>query len=116
MQPVAPGGRRLISAVRGNGFLVGDELVAPALLITVANALSLGPLDFDTLAPDAVPALAGIDLLLLGTGAILKRAPAAFAAGMRERGIRVEPMDSRAAARTYNVLATEDRPVAALIL
>jgi uncharacterized protein len=35
---------------------------------------------------------------------------------MRARGVRIEPMDSPAAARTFNVLVAEERLVAALIL
>ncbi len=43
-------------------------------------------------------------------------APVAFVAGAAALGIRVEVMDSAAAARTFNVLVAEDRPVAALLL
>jgi uncharacterized protein len=37
-------------------------------------------------------------------------------ARLRERGLGPEVMDSRAAARTYNLLLSEGRAVAALIL
>ena len=38
------------------------------------------------------------------------------ARGLRDAGIVVEPMDTGAACRTYNVLMAEDRRVAAALL
>ncbi len=98
------------------GWVVGGRLYAPALLITADLVQSLGPLALETLDAAVLPPLDDIDLLLLGTGATLSRPPAAFTAAARARGLRVEPMDSPAAARTFNVLAGEERQVAALIL
>src|SRR3546814_7589600 len=56
-----------------------------------------------------------LDLLLIGTGAQLRRPARALIEAMNARGIGVEPMDSRAAARTYNLLAGEGRRVGAAL-
>jgi uncharacterized protein len=40
----------------------------------------------------------------------------ALRATLKESGIAAEPMDTGAACRTYNVLAAEDRRVAAALL
>ncbi|MGL4279413.1 MAG: MTH938/NDUFAF3 family protein [Albidovulum sp.] len=62
-------------------------------------------------------ALAGsVDVLLYGTGAMMARAPAAMVAALDTAGIGVEAMASDAAARTYNVLLSEGRRVAAALL
>lgn len=50
-------------------------------------------------------------LILLGTGERLIFPPAAVLAVGRNRGIGIEVMDNRAAARTYNVLLSEERDV-----
>lgn len=50
-------------------------------------------------------------LILLGTGARLVFPPADLLNIARRRGIGLEVMDNRAAARTYNVLLSEERNV-----
>ena len=63
-------------------------------------------------AADLDPLLAcGLPLILLGTGARLVFPPPALLAAVRTRGIGLEVMDNRAAARTYNVLLAEGREV-----
>lgn len=109
-------GRARIEGRSADGWVVDGRLYRPALLITAERAESLAGLSFEALNPDAVPDLDGADLLLLGSGQTLRRPPRPFVEGMRTRGVRVEPMDSPAAARTFNVLVAEERLVAALIL
>lgn len=53
----------------------------------------------------------GAPLILLGTGARLVFPPAPLLHAVRARGIGLEVMDNRAAARTYNVLLGEGRDV-----
>ena len=56
------------------------------------------------------------EIILVGTGDTLRFPPAAWTAGYLARGIGVEIMDTAAACRTYNVLLSEDRRVAAALL
>ena len=109
-------GRARIEGRSADGWVVDGRLYRPALLITAERAESLGTLALETLEADAMPDLDGADLLLLGSGATLRRPQKPFAEAMRARGVRIEPMDSPAAARTFNVLAAEERRVAALLL
>lgn len=97
------------------GWVVGGLLYSPALLLSGSVAYSLPALSFDALATADLPLLDDVELLLLGTGEIFRRPPPEFVSVMQKRGWRVEPMDSRAAARTFNVLAAEERLVGALI-
>lgn len=99
-----------------DGWIVAGRLYRPALLVTAAFAGTLPGLTPEGLAAVRLPELDNVDLLLLGTGGSLHHPPATFAQGLRPRGWRVEAMDSASAARTFNVLAAEDRLVAALIL
>jgi uncharacterized protein len=61
---------------------------------------------------DAVLALEP-EVVLLGSGATQAFPPAAVLAACLKRGVGLETMTNAAAARTYNVLASEDRRVVA---
>ena len=57
------------------------------------------------------------ELVVFGSGSKLRFAPPALLRGLMARRIGVETMDTQAACRTYNILASEGRNVvAALIL
>jgi uncharacterized protein len=58
----------------------------------------------------------GIELLLLGTGRDFLLPSQMLRSGLSEAGIRIEPMDTGAACRTYNVLLAEGRPVGAALI
>jgi len=57
-----------------------------------------------------------VELLLLGLGRRIAPVPAALRQALKARGIAVEPMDTGAACRTFNVVVAEDRRVAAALL
>lgn len=103
-------------AIEGYGpgfFRVGSHILRGASLITPWDAGAWGGLS-DTAAPLS---LAGrIDVLLLGLGGDISAIPPAFIAALDAAGIGVEPMNTPAAARTYNVLLGEGRRVAAALL
>lgn len=76
---------------------------------------SMDALDRAALA-EVLDAGAEIMLLLLGTGPALVRPPRDVAAAFADAGIALEAMDTGAAARTYNVLLAEGRPIAAALI
>jgi uncharacterized protein len=55
------------------------------------------------------------ELVLLGTGARQRFAPAQIRSAFAGRGIGIESMDLGAACRTFNILVQEDRRVAAAL-
>jgi uncharacterized protein len=57
-----------------------------------------------------------ISLFFLGTGATLVPLPREVRAAFDEAGLWLEVMDTGAAARTYNVLLAEGRPIAAALI
>jgi uncharacterized protein len=58
----------------------------------------------------------GPEVVLLGTGARLQFAQPALLRPLMQRRIGIETMDTRAACRTYNILAGEGRRVVALLI
>ncbi|QFT32270.1 hypothetical protein FIV00_17395 [Labrenzia sp. THAF82] len=57
-----------------------------------------------------------IEVLLIGTGTELRPLPQDLKTLFREAGILADPMSTGAAVRTFNVLLSEDRAVAAALL
>ncbi|HSC07837.1 MAG TPA: Mth938-like domain-containing protein, partial [Steroidobacteraceae bacterium] len=56
------------------------------------------------------------EIVILGTGAAQRFPRPELGQALAATGVGVEVMDSRAACRTYNILATEGRKVVAAIL
>lgn len=98
----------------GPGFFrVGGSVVQGAVLTGPS-----GTVRWDGLQDrQALLALASeIDVLLIGTGAEIAHIPVDLRDALETAGIGVETMNSPAACRTYNVLLTEGRRVAAAVL
>ena len=108
----------VISGFSGGGFKV-DDGVYQGLLITPERAQGWAPPPIAELAEDDLAPLLALDpapeFLLLGTGATLVRPSSAIAAALGARGIGLEVMDSRAAARAWGVLRAELRWIAAAL-
>ena len=105
----------VISGFSGRGFRVDDN-VYEGLLITPQRADGWSPPPIAALTEADLAPLLALDpppeFLLLGTGATLIRPPSALTKALGARGIGIEPMDSRAAARAWGVLRAELRWVA----
>ena len=57
-----------------------------------------------------------VELIIFGSGQQLRFVPPEWVAGLMQRRIGLETMDTQAACRTYNILAGEGRKVAAALL
>lgn len=104
----------VIAGFSGGGFRV-DDRVYHGLLISPDRADGWKPPALHALTDtDIAPLLAADpapEFLLLGTGACLVHPPRAFTEALDARGIGVEVMDSRAAARAWGVLRAEGRRI-----
>lgn len=98
---------------------INDQTLRSSVIVAAMGTLQawhvrrfedLQATDFDRLA-DLQP-----EVLLLGCGARLRFAPAALTQGLIARQIGLDCMDTRAACRTYNVLASEGRRVVAALI
>ncbi len=105
----------MIAAIGRAGFKVDDGYYT-ALLITPERADGWTPPPFAALAASDIDAILGLspapEFLLLGTGTQLRQPSAAFRRAVEARGIGIEAMDSRAAARAWAVLRGEGRWIA----
>jgi uncharacterized protein len=115
--PAAPGPR--VQGFAGRAFRV-DGATYEAVLLTPEAAQAWTAPALEALgAADLAPLLAcrpAPEFILLGTGPVLRRPPFALVAALEAQGIGIEPMDSRAAARTWGLLRGEGRWIAAALL
>ena len=111
----------IVTGFAGRGFRVRDDVFPGGLLLSPVRALAWT----DAPSPDQLTVAALGDLLdieprpeflLLGTGAGLTQPPRAFVRELETKGIGVEAMDSRAAARAWGVLRAEERWIVAALL
>jgi uncharacterized protein len=117
MQADAQTGGPIVRGFVGSGFRVDDEHVIRALLMTHETAVEWTPPALADLGEDALRLLidAEPEFILIGTGATLVRPPVALVRALEDRGIGVEAMDSRAAARAWGVLRGEGRVIGAAL-
>lgn len=94
-------------------FRIGGKVVPAPCVIHAEGASTWGGYE-DT---EAILNLKlQIDFILLGTGAQMQHPPQAFRDVLEQAGIGIDSMQSASACRTYNVLASEGRRVAAVLL
>jgi uncharacterized protein len=92
---------------------IGGQVVEGPAIATATGARSWG--GYGDLGP--LLTLEGtVDVLFVGTGRQIAHPPEDLRTALEAVGIAVEAMDSPAAARTYNVLLSEGRRVAAALL
>lgn len=115
----APGGPT-IRGFSGTAFRVQDRIVPGGLWLTPDNALDWSPPAITDLRASHVAELIDTspppEFLLLGTGPSIVRPSPAFVAEIEARGFGIEVMDSRTAARAWNVLRGEDRWIVAALM
>jgi uncharacterized protein len=109
-------------AVTGYGpdwIAVNGQRHQHSLLITSTGLLQpWRPTHFDSLEASDFEVLTslGVELAVFGSGRRLRFIPPAWQAPLMATRLGLETMDTPAACRTYNILAGEGRPVAALLL
>jgi uncharacterized protein len=119
LTPLVPAGRQVIERYGEVGFRVagliyrGSVLVFPERTLPW-SAVSASDVTWESLAP--VIEHGGVQILLLGLGRAMRAVPHTLRRTLSAAGIVLEPMDTGAACRTYNVLVAEDRHVAAALL
>jgi len=119
LNPRLAPGRQLIQAYGDGGFVIAGQRWQGSVLVFPETTQAWACPDFaalglDVLAP-VVDATLIPELLLVGCGPLLRPLPPTLRAALAAAGIRVETMDTGAACRTFNVLLTEERRVAAAL-
>lgn len=111
-------GRHAIRHYAPGLLLIGDERFTSSLIIT-PDGYQLWPVTHhEELCAEVLAPVYSYqpDVIIVGTGAVQVFPPPERYLPLMQFGIGVELMDSAAAARTYNVLLTEGRRVAAAII
>lgn len=118
--PLIPQGRQIIEGYGGGGFRVSGQAYSGSTLVLPERTLSWGVTDIANLSlEDLEPVISAdpvIEVLLIGCGTAMAFIDPDLTEAARARGLALEPMDTGAACRTYNVLAAEDRRVAAAVI
>jgi uncharacterized protein len=117
--PLIPADRQVIDSYGGGGFHVSGAAYDGAILVFPDATLAWAVAGFAEVTAERLgPVIehGGIEILLLGCGKRMQPIAPALRQAMRAAGIVLEPMDTGAACRTYNVLLAEGRRVAAALL
>lgn len=119
--PATSAGANLIRGYGNGGFRVGARDHETGSVIVFAEQCSAWqpPAREDISTSDiqaVIDAAADIDILVFGCGDTFCPPPSSLRQSLREHGIVLEWMDTGAACRTFNVLLTENRQVAAALI
>jgi uncharacterized protein len=103
----------------GEGYVqVNSQRYESSLIVMAEKVLSWSASDFSGLKNEDFEKLKSLapEIVLLGTGPTQRFPHPSLTAALTAAGIGVEVMDLKAACRTYNILAAEERKVAAALL
>lgn len=118
--PLVPQGRQIIESYGGGGFTVTGESHRGSILVlpdwTGRWAVeTIEQLTLESLDP-VLAAQPPVEVLLIGCGTAMAFIEPELRQAASTRGVALEPMDTGAACRTYNVLMAEDRRVGAALI
>lgn len=118
--PLIPQGRQLIERYGNGGFRVSGESYHGSIMVLPERSdtwpvTAIEQLDLASLEP-VLSAEPAVEVLLIGCGRSMALIDPDLRAAARARGVVLEPMDTGAACRTYNVLVAEERRVAAVLI
>jgi uncharacterized protein len=113
-------GRHPIDAYGAGGFRFAEMSHRGSILALPSGISAWEPTEGRRLVPEDFAAVLAeseaVELLLLGTGPDLIPVSEGVRSRFREAGIRLDTMQTGAAARTYNILLAENRLVAAALI
>ncbi|MGC2854090.1 Mth938-like domain-containing protein [Novispirillum sp. DQ9] len=118
--PTAPQGRQVIQGYGDGRFTVSGVAYEGAVLVFQDRTVRWPVTGLSDVTAESLEAVLerrpGVEILLLGCGPRMLPVPLPLRLALRERGLSLDPMDTGAACRTFNVLNLEDRRVAAALL
>ncbi|MBC08039.1 Mth938-like domain-containing protein [Thalassospira sp.] len=113
-------GSKMVTSYGDGLFRFGEETVTGSILLFPESVYSWNVTKAEDITPESfsrvIDKADDIEILLLGMGSRLTQVPMAWRQALKPHGIVIEPMDTGAACRTYNVLVSEARRVAAAMI
>lgn len=118
LTPLIPAGRQIIESYGDGRFRISGRVIEGSALVFPDRTLAWPVAAIDQLTDQSLePVFTGsLELLLLGCGSRMAPVAPALRQRLRAAGIVLETMDTGAACRTYNVLMSEGRRVAAALI
>jgi uncharacterized protein len=122
LTPLIPAGRQIVESYGHGRFRVTGAVHSGSVIVFPDRTLPWSVAEAAGATPENLQAVceagrAGtVELLLLGCGAKMTLVPSSLRSALRDAGVVVEPMDTGAACRTYNVLMADGRRVAAALI
>ncbi len=118
--PPVPAGHQIIQDYGGGGFRIGGARHEGSVLVFPTRTLAwpvsaMAALTPASLAPVCAPEI-DVKILLIGCGREMALPAAELRRTLAGHGIAVKTMETGAACRTFNVLLSEDRAVAAALI
>ncbi len=116
--PAIAKGKQILMGYGAGAFKVNNESIPGSLLLLPDRVIPWNasePFNPETLR-ELFQYLDGIDIFLVGTGKDMAFLPPGIRAELKAKKIAVDLMGTGAACRTYNVLLSEERRVAAALI
>jgi len=120
ISPVDFEGRNIIQSYGNGKFQISDKQYDHSVLVFPDQIIPWSPIDTNNLIVDDFKKVLTVgpivELLLLGCGKTTWFLPLPLRDELKEMGLVLEPMDTGAACRTFNVLLGENRRIAAALM
>ena len=120
ISPVDSEGRNIIQSYGNGKFQISDKQYDHSVLVFPDQIIPWSPMDTNNLIVDDFKKVLTVgpivELLLLGCGKTTWFLPLPLRDELKEMGLVLEPMDTGAACRTFNVLLGENRRIAAALM
>jgi uncharacterized protein len=118
--PSVPVGRQIIQSYGDFRFTISDKVHERPILVFPDEVLPWAVTSIEDLSVDSLTAVIradpAVEIFLIGCGKSMALIQPTLRDELKAAGIVIEPMDTGAACRTFNVLTTEDRRVAAALI
>jgi uncharacterized protein len=122
--PLIPKGKKIIEAYGNKGFKITNEKFDSSIIILpdyvfksdVKNFAEITENNFEIVFEKIIEHKNAIEVLLIGCGERIDFLPRPLEILLKQLNIIVDYMDTGAACRTYNVLLSEQRNVAAFLI
>lgn len=122
--PLIPKGKKIIESYGNNGFKITEEKFTTSVIILpdfvfevdVKNFSEINESNFEKLFEKIFEHQNLIEVLLIGCGEKIDFLPRSLEQKLKDIKIVIDYMDTGAACRTYNVLLSEQRNVAAFLI
>ncbi|HEX9585875.1 MAG TPA: Mth938-like domain-containing protein [Gammaproteobacteria bacterium] len=108
-----------ITAYGADYVVVNDVRIRGSVVVTPEQIIrDWAPRSFSEMTVESFDVFGAlnVDIVILGTGASQQFPDSGIVGWFGQRGIGLEVMDTAAACRTYNILVSEGRTVAAMLL